>query len=96
MTMDIDVGGGGNPSTFPSPADANSVFSASVRSYSPPLHGSPSPGPRAVPIEWQVDPHTGERFLDTESLMGSVRSMESRRSLGSASMSISSAASMPK
>lgn len=101
---DPDAGGGADMSMESEPDPPNLTSSSPglagspehrARSVSPlEFFGSPSPppppGPRAVRVVWKVNPETGEKFLDTESFMGSVRSM------GSASMSISSTSSIAK
>lgn len=101
---DPDAGGGADMSMESEPEPPNLTSSSPglagspehrARSVSPlEFFGSPSPppppGPRAVRVVWKVNPETGEKFLDTESFMGSVRSM------GSASMSISSTSSIAK
>jgi len=102
---DPDASGGGPDISMETDSDPNTSSSSAGPVGTPDaLHarsvssleffGSPSPppppGPRAVRVVWKVNPETGEKFLDTESLMGSVRSM------GSASMSISSTSSIAK
>jgi len=85
LDVATDTGHSPHPDTTADPPE----LATSIPSIGTP-HPPPPPPSRAVRVEWKVNPETGETFLDNESLIGSIRSM------GTASMSISSASSVPK